>query len=533
MANILGDDKRQQILALGRLGWPLRRIEEATGVRRETASGYLKAAGIAIRAPRRRRPPPKPASEVSTDPRARPPRLAELPAWPPPSNRAPTASACAPYRELIELALRRGRNAMAIWQDLVDEHGFPARYASVRRFVVKLRGQRTPEAHPVIVTAPGEEAQVDYGDGPMVRHPGTGKYRRTRLFVFTLGYSSKSVRLLTFASSTHRWCELHEESFRRFGGTVQVVVLDNLREGVLTPDIYDPALNPLYRDVLAHYGVVALPCRVGDPDRKGKVESAIGHTQAALKGLRFEQLDAAQAYLDRWDARWADTRIHGTTKRQVAAMFAEERPTLRPLPVEPFRYYQFGTRTVHLDGCVEVDSAYYGAPPGWLGSEVAVQWNASHVRLLDPHTGQLLREHRRHAVRGRHAIHPADRPPRTPPSTLTLLAQAARAGTHIGPLCAAIHRREGEPGVRRILGVLSLVKKHGAPVVDAACAAALELAVADYRFVRRYVERHPAVPLTLRQVDPLIRELTHYRDVIAQKTQQESRHEPRRTAARP
>src|SRR2546422_6161291 len=103
MANILGDDKRQQILALGRLGWPLRRIEEATGVRRETASGYLKAAGIAIRAPRRRRPPPKPASEVSTDPRARPPSLAELPAWPPPSNRAPTASACAPYRELIEL----------------------------------------------------------------------------------------------------------------------------------------------------------------------------------------------------------------------------------------------------------------------------------------------------------------------------------------------------------------------------------------------------------------------------------------------
>src|SRR5947199_10617376 len=197
MANILGDDKRQQILALGRLGWPLGRIEEATGVRRETASGYLKAAGIAIRAPRRRRPPPKPASEVSTDPRARPPSLAELPAWPPPSNRAPTASACAPYGELIELALSRGRNAMAIWQDLVDEHGFPARYASVRRFVVKLRGQRTPDAHPVITTAPGEEGQVDYGEGPMVRHPGTGKYRRTRLFVFTLGFSRKSVRLLT------------------------------------------------------------------------------------------------------------------------------------------------------------------------------------------------------------------------------------------------------------------------------------------------------------------------------------------------
>src|SRR5881296_1342221 len=509
MANILSDTKKQQVIALGQLGWTLRRIEAATGVRRETAGAYLKAAGLAVRPPGRwGHPPANPAKEVSTDPGPITPGLADRPPWPPRPSRAPTASACAPYRELIELALARGRNAMAIWRDLVDDHGFPAQYASVRRFVVTLRGPRTPEAHPVIVTAPGEEAQVDYGDGPMVRHPGTGKYRRTRLFVFTLGYSRKSVRLLTFASSTHRWCELHEESFRRLGGTVQVVVLDNLREGVLTPDIYDPALNPLYRDVLAHYGVVALPCRVGDPDRKGKVESAIGHTQSALKGLRFE-------------ARWADTRIHGTTKRQVAAMFAEERPALRPLPLEPFRYYQFGRRTVHLDNCIEVDGGYYSAPPGWLSQEVAVQWNASHVRLLDPRTGQLLREHRRHAKRGRHAIHPDDRPARTPPSTLTLLAQATRAGTHIGPLCAAIHRREGEPGVRRILGVLSLVKKHGPPVVDAACAAALACEVADYRFVRRYLERHLAAPLTLRQVDPLIRELTHYRDVIAQKTQGE------------
>ena len=169
-----------------------------------------------------------------------------------------------------------------------------------------------------------------------------------------MGYSRKSVRLLLFRSSTRRRAELHEETFRRLGGAVKVVILDNLREGVLTPDIFDPTLNPLYRDVLAHYGALALPCRIRDPDRKGKVESAIAHTQAALKGLRFETLEEAQAYLDRWDARWADTRIHGTTKRQVSAMFADERPTLQPLPVAPFRYYQFGTRTVHLDGCVEV-----------------------------------------------------------------------------------------------------------------------------------------------------------------------------------
>ena len=520
MTNILGDDKKQQVLALGRLSWTLRRIQEATGVRRETASAYLQAAGIAIRGPRRRHLTANPASEVSTDPAALPPGVTGPLAWPPPTGRAPTASACEPYRELIELALGRGRNARAIWQDLVDDYGFAARYASVRRFVGALRGARPPEAHPVIVTAPGEEAQVDYGLGPMVRHPVTGTYRRTRLFVLTLGHSRKSVRLLTFASSTRRWAELHEEAFRRLGGSVRVIVLDNLREGVLTPDLYDPTLNPLYRDVLAHYGAVALPCRVGAPDRKGKVESAVGHAQATpLKGLRFETLDAAQAYLDRWEARWADTRIHGTTKRQVAAMFAEERPALLPLPVEPFRYYRFSTRSVHLDGCVEVDRAYYAPPPGWIGRAVAVQWDDRHVRLLDPSTGQLLREHRRQSP-GQHAIHPADQPARTPPTTLTLLARATRAGTHIGPLCAAIHGRDGARGVRRILGVLALAKQHGPAVVDAACAAALELGVADYRFVRRYLDRHPAAPLSLRQVDPLIRELTHYRDVIARKAQE-------------
>jgi transposase len=148
----------------------------------------------------------------------------------------------------------------------------------------------------------------------------TGKYRRTRLFVITLGYSRKSVRLLVWKSGTREWAELHERSFRRLGGVVHVVVLDNLREGVLKPDIYDPALNPLYRDVLKHYGAVALTCRVADPDRKGKVESAVGHARATpLKGMRFESLEEAQAYQDRWEQRWADTRIHGTTKRQVAA----------------------------------------------------------------------------------------------------------------------------------------------------------------------------------------------------------------------
>ena len=529
MANVLSEEKKDQVVALGRLGWSLRRIEATVGVRRETASAYLHAAGVAVRRSGGRisQWPPKPATTegVITDSevggQAKPATTegvitdSPLPAWPPP-GRAPAASACEPYREVIEEAIGRGRNARAIWQDLVDDHGLRGGYASVMRFVRKLRDAAPPEARVVIETAPGEEAQVDYGEGPMVRDRETGKYKRTRLFVFTLGYSRKSVRLLSWKSSTRIWSELHERAFRRLGGVPRVVVLDNLREGVITPDLYDPVINPLYRDVLAHYGVVALPCRVRDPDRKGKVEAGVGHAQKTpLKGMRFESIEEAQMYLDRWEAHWADTRIHGTTKRQVSVMFAEEKPHLAELPVEPFRYYQYGERTVHLDGYVEVEAAYYGPPPGWIGRRVQVQWDGVRVRILDPKTGQLLREHLRQE-RGRYRIREEDKPKRTPQTTELLLKRSRSAGKHIGIVCDHIHRQDGETGVKRIVGVLSLVKKHGVAVVDDAAKAALELGAPTYHFLRRYIDRKP--PVTLRQVDPLIRQLSLYRDLINHKT---------------
>jgi len=541
----LNEEKKQQVIALGRLGWSLRRIQKNTGVRRETAAAYLREAAVALRPPGAwgRAAPAKPANEVTTDPAPPKPAHTATTDSPPakPANEVTTdfgakspdvtsaaaqpglhasASACEVHREAIEVGLSKGRNAMAIWQDLVDTYSFAGGYQTVKRFVRKFRGTQSPEARVVIETAPGEEAQVDYGSGPMIRDEHSGKYRRSRLFVLTLGYSRKSVRLLVFRSSSQTWAELHELAFRRLGGVTRVVVLDNLREGVLTPDIYDPAINPLYRDVLQHYNIVPLPCRVADPDRKGKVERGVGHAKnTPLKGLRFESLQEAQTYLDHWEQRWADTRIHGTTKRQVAVLWAEERPALQPLPLEPFRYYQYGERTVHLDGCVEVEAAYYGAPPGWIGRRVQVQWNGHQVRLLNPGTGQLLREHLRQA-RGGHRIKDQDRSKKTPLGTLQLLCRADKAGSQIGALCRGMHGKSAETSVRRIQGVLSLTKKYGVATVEDACSAALEAGICDYRFVRRYLERNPQLPLSLRQVDPLIRQLTLYRDFIENKTKE-------------
>ena len=156
MSNVLNEEKRQQVIALGRLGWPLRRIQQETGVRRETAGAYLKAAGIAVRPPRGwGRKPAKPANAASPD-------SAPVPMH----SCGPTASACEPHRDFIELSLSKGRNAKAIYQDLVDDYGFAGRYQSVKRVVRQLRGSALPQACPIIVTPPGE----DYGEsGVMVR----------------------------------------------------------------------------------------------------------------------------------------------------------------------------------------------------------------------------------------------------------------------------------------------------------------------------------------------------------------------------
>ena len=137
-------------------------------------------------------------------------------------------------------------------------------------------------------------------------------------------------------------------------------------------------------------------------------------------------MEDAQAYLCRWKERWVDSRIHGTTKRQVAAVFSEERPALLPLPPEPFRYYRFGQRTVHLGACVEVEVASYGVPPGWIGRRAQVQRDGRHVHLLDQKTDQLPRVCLRQR-RGDHRIKDEDRPSKTP---LGMVQLPARPGSN-------------------------------------------------------------------------------------------------------
>ncbi len=204
----------------------------------------------------------------------------------PPAPSRQMGSACEPHCLLIQAQLRLYRNFPAIYQDLVDQFGFSASYNSVKRFAATLVEQ-DPQQFDRLEFAPGEEVQVDYGEGALTLVPGSARYRKPRLFVMTLRFSRRSFRRVVWKSSKEVWAQLHEQAWRYFGGCPQYCVLDNLKEGVIKPDLYEPQLNSLYAAVLAQYGVVADPARVRDPNRKGTVEQAIQHAQStALKGKR-------------------------------------------------------------------------------------------------------------------------------------------------------------------------------------------------------------------------------------------------------
>lgn len=334
-----------------------------------------------------------------------------------------------------------------------------------------------------------------------------------------LGNSRHAFRKVVWKSSTEIWCQLHEEAFAYFGGTTQTIRLDNLKEGVLKPDIWDRQLNPLYAKMLDHYGVVPLPCRPYAPDLKGKVESAVGYTQGtALKGRRFESIEVQNTHLSYWNEHCAATRIHGTTKRQVRAMFEEERPFLLPLPTSRFEYYRIFQRTVHFDGYIEGDSAYYSAPPRYVGSKVMVHVGRLWLRILDPKTHECLREHTVALHRGQRRTHDADRPKQTPVRVEKLAERIAGAGAGCRDFAQKLVDARGIIAMRALYGMLDLLRRYEAEAVDHACAFAVTSGISSLRFVRTYLAHH-ATPLKLKSEHEIIPEIETYTMHFAALTQ--------------
>jgi transposase len=413
----------------------------------------------------------------------------QIPSPRPPVQAKSTTSTCEPHREFIEAQLRAKRNYTAIYQDLVDTHGFTGAYNAVKRFAGGLC-KTEPEQFDRLEFAPGEEAQVDYGEGALTRVPGSERYRKPRLFVMTLRYSRRSFRRVVWKSSQETWARLHEEAWRYFGGACRYVVLDNLKEGVIKPDLYEPQLNAVYAATLKHYGVVGDPARVRDPNRKGTVEHAIGHTQAtALKGRRFETIEEQNTHLEHWETKWAAQRIHGNERRQVEAMFQEEKPHLLALPMLSMQYFTEAQHTVNDDSCVRVDHSSYAARPAAIGSLVLVRLFARHLEIRDLKTQTLLRTHERAEKHGTVVLPMNERVFNPSRETGRILSQAKTIGVATHKLCETLFEREGRVGQRKMWGIVGLVRRYPRRLINSACERAISEGMYSYGHVKTLTEQ--------------------------------------------
>jgi transposase len=516
MPNYLKMPKKAQVLALLELGWSYRRIEAETGVRRETVSGYDEArqANAAKTFPGSDPSPPADSLDgpVGDDSKAAKTFAGSdaKPAKTFPGSPPRRRFAAARYGTAITEKLDAGLSLQRIWQDLVEEYGYGASYESVKRFVRTIAPTR--RAVGVFHCAPGAEAQVDFFRGAPTLDAATGEWRRPWVFRMTLGHSRHGYEEAIWDQKLETFLRLHERAFRDLGGVPQVIRHDNLKAAVVRACFFDPDSHDVYLAFAAHWCFTPLPTRPRHPQENGKQERSGGYVKSnALKGRRFDSLDAHNAFLRHWNRTIARLRIHGTTRRQVWTHFVEvEQRALQPLAVDAFPYFTAGERTVHTDGHVEVAGAYYPVPLALLGQRIRVRWDAHLVRVFQGDT--LVMVHARVAA-GVFAPRAGEAEASTRQHAFVdrLVGQCERIGPPLRQWADAALAARGVRAIRLIQGVLGLTRKHPRERVLAAVTEAHAHQHFRYQTIRQLVERSPARPApTLVTEDPAIRPMTQY-----------------------
>jgi transposase len=512
MANQLGMDKTLAIKHLRHSGLSQQAIADALGISRGAVIRHLASIeSNSTEVPTGKAPT---GCEDSNSTEAPTGSDTEVP----PTQNATSRSLCEPFREIILAKLDQGLDSQRIYQDLIQEHGFKHKYWSVNRFIRSLgRGTELPFRR--MEVDPGWELQVDFGMGrPCKDH--TDKMRRTHIFRAVLSHSRKGYTEAVTRLTTESFIRVLENTFWRLGGVPKTVVFDNAKCAVLKADWYDPELHPKIIEFCEHYGFTLLPTRPATPRHKGKVERGVDYAQEnALKGKNFATLDEQNAYLEHWEKTVADTRIHGTTKKQVGASFESERPHLSPLPADRFPFFHEEQRRVSRDGHISLHKAFYSVGPEYLGSDVWVRWNSQTVRIFNHRMEQVtvhcFQEPGRFSTHAEHIderkIHPIER------GVEYLLRKVRFLGTSATRWAESALEDRGIAAARTIQGLLSLCQKYEASQIDRACDTAWRSKSFNYRVIKTLLEKESAAvqqTMSFMEEHPVIRSASEYSDFV-------------------
>jgi transposase len=512
MSNVLKVSHQEAVRSLHAKNWSQRRIARELGIHRKTVWRYTQklAAKCTISTPgsdtasAAKCTISTSGSETASEPKC---TIST-------SGVAGRRSDCDPFAGVILSKLGLGLSAQRIFQDLRAETGFEGSYQSVKRFVRRVQATH-PERVWRMECEPGEEMQVDFGLGAMIEQE-NGHARRSWVFRVVLSYSRKGYSEAVFRQDTETFLRCLENAVRHFGGVPLVLNIDNLKAAVLQADWFDPEINPKLAEFCRHYGIHVTPCRAATPQHKGKVERGVAYVrQNGLKGHRFGSLAQENLFLSQWEEKIADQRIHGTTRKQVAACFEEERPHLQPLPPSLFPAYQEARRSVHQDGYVAVAKAYYEAPPEYIGHQVWVRWDSRCVRIFNDRMEQVQMHTRLEPGKFSRVLGAGGFSGSILSNCRRWRERAALLGDHCEQWAGKAIELRGPQALRSIMGLCNLIRHHSAATIDHACQRAIAAGAYGFKDVRRLLsENKVQTNFAFAEKHPLIRDLGTYSEFL-------------------
>jgi transposase len=401
-----------------------------------------------------------------------------------------TVSSVEPYRAIVIDLRQRGVEIATIFQRLRDDYTYPGSYASVHRFVRTLE-PCMPNVTIRIERRPGEEAQVDFGYAGLMLDA-DGQRHRAWSFVMTLSYSRHQYVEFVFDQTVETWLLLHQHALEYFDGVPRKVVIDNLKVGIVKACFDDPQVQRAYRDCAEHYGFLIAPCRVRQPQEKGKVENGVHYVERSfLAGREVARRTDNNVKVLAWVEQIAGLRVHGTTRWQPLVQFQQvERALLRPLPETPFEIASWKQVKLHRDCYIQFERAYYSAPFRYVGQTLWVRGDVRTVRLYADYT--LIATHPRATTPGQRATN-LDHLPAEKADALTLTPdrcrdEAARLGSAILQAVNQLLDERPLDQLRSVRKLLRLAQTYTPTRLERACVRALRFETVAYLSIKQMLQ---------------------------------------------
>jgi transposase len=373
---------------------------------------------------------------------------------------------------------------------------------------------------------PGWETQLDYGHMGTLRDPTSEKDRGVWAFCGVLAHSRLPHFEFVRKQNQSEFASSFVNMVHGYGGCTEWISIDNLKAGVIKPDLWDPRLNRSLAEAAEHYGVFVNPCRIGRSTDKGKIERMVPVARELFRMLKELHPCAGLAELNERALAWCrevyGRKEHGTTGVAPMDAFAVEREKLKPLPAERFQVAVWKKATVHSgDQFLTFMKRRFALPAEWRGKVVWARYAPPLVQLYDEEL--LIREYLLRPGVNRY-WHPEDFPLEVREMMnggypAWLMQKAAEYGEAAATLVQSVLRPHAYLNARRARGMLDVMTDHhNRPYFEEVCLRARRRSVSLPATLRRMLEAAEKHPLWQHELPrsatgtQMIRDIRYYID---------------------